>query len=172
MSHENCCGVAQAVGPYLLGHAGLADKWIVCGNAVALFGIAGQGVDAQDRAEWRGWVLAVLLRIVATAAVAEADVELAVIRRALVYMRVEGQRADVVGGRELADSQHFPRCALERVGGGVGGSPLANHALLILAALVQVRGRAAIWAGAEAGVELAVAGLAALPELGMEGKAE
>ena len=178
-------GMAQAVGPDFRRSPRSRDEWIVGGNAVAALFIGffaalftRQGIDAQDGTKRRRQILAVPLRVEAAAAVAEADVEQAVVRRSGLRRGVEGEGADVVRRLELADAQHFPRGAAKHIGGRVGGGKLAHHALLRFvvlvggAALVQIVGHAAVRPGTETDVEFAVAKLARGGELRMKGEAE
>ena len=163
--------MAQAVGPNLLRRAGAADERIVRRDAVGAPAAGVQRVDAGDGAERRVQPLAVVVRIVAAAAVAEADVQQAVVRHVRRRGGIEGDGADVVIRRELAHAQHFPGGAAEHVGAGVRGGPLADDAVLHGAGGGVIRGAAAR-RGAEGGVQLAVAGRVRIGELGMEREAE
>ena len=164
--------MAQAVRPDLVCRIGVADKRIVVRDPIRLAAFATEWVDADDGGQQRRRILAVLMRVVGAAAIAQAGVEHAEIGRALGGRWIERDGADVVRGRELRHAQDLPPGAFEDVGGRIGGRPLADDALLLAAQIGDQRigrhGIVALWRGAEGDVEFAVAGLPGSRELRVE----
>ena len=163
--------MAQPIGPDLARRALRVDERIAGGNAVALAVRAAERIDAGNRAERRRQALGVVAGIVRGPAIAEADVQQPVVLVALPGGWIEGDGADVVVRRELADAQHLAGRSGKDPGARVVRRPLAEHALLDVRRVLGVVGDAALGAGVERRVELAVARRVGNRELRMEGEA-
>ena len=126
-------GIAQAQGPDLVTHAGIADKGVVCRDGV---GIAAVHVDAQHGAQQRRAILAIAELVASRAAVAGTDVQVAV--------RAKGQVAAVVVAGRLVQLEQGDLAAgigdrqAARLPSGRHGE-VGNHRIALSIGVVDVK---------------------------------
>jgi hypothetical protein len=131
--------VAEAVRIDLAEPARLADERVGRRDAVpAVGGVGPARVDAQQLAVRHRQVLRVGV-VHALAAVADREVQVAVVAVAGLGGRVEVDLLDAVDLAAEPDSQHLAVGAGERVRGRVGGLPLVDHAVVQHVGLPVVR---------------------------------
>ena len=150
--------VAQTIGPHERRRRRHGEERVVDRDAPLGAVGARERVDAQDLAQRRGDGLAVVARIVAVTAVAEADVKVAVVGGAEKGVRVEADDSAVVVRCEFADAEDLTRRAGEAGRERVARGPLAYHLVMIGVVVGEEVRNPAGTIGAVGGIELAVAG--------------
>src|SRR5690606_22671214 len=151
-----------------------SHKGVGVGNSVfSIFALAAEGVDTQDLAEVALQVLTGAQGVAPAAAIADADVQEAKVLVAGSGQRIEADLAAIVVGEGLGRAEHFRGCLAVIAGGRrVAGGPLQQEQVVASALPAgDVVGLGFPIGGIYVGVELAIAGAAALGELRMEGEA-